>query len=306
MYKDYEALKAARLDPNAAKKRIVVAGAVDEHALEAAFLAQKKGYVTPVLVGDREQTLEMIKKLGFEAEPYEIVHCGADQNPSELAVQLIHQDRGDFILKGKMETRDLLKPILNKETGLNDQGFITHFGLMQIKGYHKLLALSDSAVIPYPTLADKVKIIGAGMAALRKLGYENPVVGALCAVETVNPKMQETVDAEELQAMAEKGIFGTGVVVGPISYDLATRKESAAIKGYTSPCAGEVDMLLVPQMVTGNVMSKIWNADEDNILAGCLVGANVPIALTSRSASMEEKLTSILLCSLLSGGAEAE
>lgn len=304
MYKNYEALKTARLDPKAAKKRIVIAGSVDEHALEAAFLAQKKGYVTPVLVGDRNQTLAIIRKLGFEQDVYEIVHCETGMNPSETAVKLIHEGRGDFILKGKMETRDLLKPILNKETGLNNNGFVTHFGLMQIKGYHKLLALSDCAVIPYPTLDDKVKIVGAGMEALRKLGYENPIVGALCAVETVNPKMPETVDAEALQAMTEKGVFGRGVVVGPISYDLATRKESAEIKGYASPYAGEVDMLLVPQMVTGNVMSKIWNADSDNILAGCLIGANVPIALTSRSASMEEKLYSILLCSLLSSEAE--
>ncbi|MEL7657999.1 MAG: phosphate acyltransferase, partial [Bacillota bacterium] len=187
-----------------------------------------------------------------------------------------------------------------KKTGLNDNGFITHFGLMQIKGYHKLLAMSDSAVIPYPTLDDKVKIVKIGMEMLRKLGYEKPVAGALCAVETVNPKMPETTDAETLQIMSENGEFGDGIVVGPISYDLATRKESAAIKGYESPYAGDVDMLLVPNMVTGNVMSKIWNADEDNILGGCLVGANVPIALTSRSASMDEKLCSILLCSLLS------
>jgi phosphotransacetylase len=300
MYRDYEALKAARLDSKAARKRIVIAGSGDEHALEAAFLAQKKGYVTPVLIGDRSQTLEMIKRLGFENETYEMVPCEAGRNPSEIAVQLIREGRGDFILKGKLETKDLLKPILNKETGLNARGFITHFGLMQIKGYHKLLALSDCAVIPYPTLADKVKIVEAGMAALRKLGYETPVVGALCAVETVNPQMPETLDAEALQVMAEKGDFGSGAVVGPISYDLATRKESAEIKGYASPYAGEVDMLLVPQMVTGNVMSKIWNADPDNILAGCLIGANVPIALTSRSASMAEKLYSILLCSLLS------
>ncbi|MBR0597764.1 phosphate acyltransferase [Sinanaerobacter chloroacetimidivorans] len=300
MYKNYEALKEARLDPNAPKKRIIVAGAVDEHALEAAFEAQKKGYVTPVLVGSKDSILELINKFGFENEVYEIVHCEPDTNPSSLAVQLVHEGRGDFILKGKLETKDLLKPVLDKKTGLNDNGFITHFGLMQIKGYHKLLAMSDSAVIPYPTLEDKVKIVKICMDMLRKLGYEKPVVGALCAVETVNPKMPETADAEALQNMSENGEFGNGAVVGPISYDLATRREAAAIKGYQSPYAGNVDMLLVPQMVTGNVMSKIWNADEDNILAGCLVGANVPIALTSRSASMNEKLYSILLCSLLS------
>lgn len=301
MYKNYEALKEALLDPKASRKRIIVAGAVDEHALEAAFLAQEKGYVTPVLVGDQEAVLKLIQHLGFENAPYEIVHCDADTNPSSVAVRLIHEGRGDFILKGKMETKDLLKPILNKETGLNDNGFITHFGLMQIQGYHKLLAMSDSAVIPYPTLEDKAKIVKIGMEMLRKLGYEKPIVGALCAAETVNPKMPETLEAEKLQEMSLNGDFGNGIVVGPISFDLATSKESAAIKGYQSPYAGDVDMLLVPNLVTGNVMSKIWNPDEENILAGCLVGANVPIALTSRSASMNEKLHSILLCSLLSG-----
>lgn len=300
MYRDYEALKAAKLDKNAPKKRIVVAGANDEHALEAAFLAQREGYVTPVLVGDEGQVRQMIGRLGFENDPYVLIHCETGVNPSEIAVKLIREKQGDFILKGKLETKDLLKPILNKETGLNDNGFITHFGLMQLKGYHKLIALSDSAVIPYPSFEDKVKIVQVGLRALRTLGYENPVLGALCAVETVSPKMQETLDAEKLQRLSEEGYFGKGVVVGPISFDLATRKESAQIKGYNSPYAGEVDMLLVPQMVTGNVMSKIWNADEDNILAGCLLGANVPVALTSRSASMNEKLYSILLCSLLS------
>lgn len=300
MYKNYEELKSKLLDSRAPRKRIIVAGAVDEHALEAVFLAQEKGYVTPVLVGDMDNVTALIKKLGFSDAEYDIVHCEESANPSAAAVHLIHEGRGDFILKGKMETKDLLKPILNKETGLNDKGFITHFGLMQIKGYHKLLAMSDSAVIPYPTLEEKAKIVKISMEMLRKLGYDTPVVGALCAAETVNPKMPETIDAEKLQEMSLKGDFGSGVVVGPISFDLATSKESAAIKGYNSPYAGEVDMLLVPNLVTGNVMSKIWNPDENNILAGCLVGANVPIALTSRSASMNEKLHSILLCSLLS------
>ena len=300
MYKDFEALKAKLLVQNTDRKKIIVAGAADEHALEAAFMAQREGYVTPVLVGDEKAVLKIIIQCGFENEPFEIVHCDKETNPSQVAVKLIHEGKGDFILKGKMETKDLLKPILNKETGLNDNGFITHFGLMQIKGYHKLIGLSDSAVIPYPTLEDKAKIVKTCMAAFKKLGYEKPVVGALCAVEVVNPKMIETVEAEILQERSKSGEFGDGIVVGPISFDLATRKESAVIKGYVSPYAGDVDMLLVPQMVTGNIMSKIWNGNEDNILAGCLIGANIPIALTSRSASMNEKLYSILLCTLLS------
>ncbi len=300
MYKDFESLVNARLNRKAPAKKAIVAGADDEHALEAVFAAQEKGYATPILVGELEKVEELIRKLKFVDRKYEIVHTKPDKNPSETAVRLIHEGMGDFIIKGKIETKDLLKPVLNKENGLNKKGFITHFGCMQLKGYHKLLAISDCAVIPYPTMEDKIKIVREGMSTLCKLGYEKPVVGALCAVETVSEKMPETVDGQKLQQMSENGEFGPGIVLGPISYDLATRKESAMLKGYDSPYAGEADMLLVPQLVTGNVMSKIWNADADNIMAGCLIGADIPIVLTSRSAGMDEKLNSIMLCAVLS------
>ena len=300
MYKDFEALIEARLNPESPLKRAVVAGANDEHVLEAVFLAQEKGYVYPVLVGDSGKIQETLLQLKVKDGAYDLVHCEPGQNPAEVAVELIHQHKGDFIIKGKLETKQLLRPILNKETGLNKGGFITHFGLMQLKSYHKLLAMSDAAVIPYPTLEDKKKITKIGISTLRKLGYDTPVVGALCAVETVSEKMPETVEAAALMDLSKDGVLGNGIVIGPISYDLATSHESAEIKGYESPYAGNVDMLLVPHMVTGNVMSKIWNIDPDNILAGCLVGADIPIVLTSRSAGMKEKLYSIVLCTLLS------
>lgn len=299
MYKDFESLVNERLDRNAPPKAAIVAGANDEHALEAVFLAQDKGYATPVLVGNKEEVETLIEKLGFSDRKYEIVHVDKDVNPSEEAVKLIHKGLGDFIIKGKLETRDLLKPILNKSTGLNKKGFITHIGYMKLKGYHKLLAISDCAVIPHPTFDDKVKIVRECTEVLHKLGYEKPVVGVLCAAESVNEKMPETVDAQKLQQMSENGELGNCVVLGPISYDLATDRESAIIKGYNSPYAGDVDMLLVPQLVTGNVMSKIWNADPENVMAGCLIGADIPIVLTSRSASMDQKLNSILLCAVL-------
>ena len=300
MYKSFDELVKKLVSSKKSPKRAIVAGASDEHVLEAVFLAQEKGFVKPVLVGDEIEIINKLKEMSYLDREYEIVNCSKDTNPSEIAVKLVHMGEGDFIIKGKIETKDLLKPILNKETGLNKKGFITHFGLMQLKNYHKLLAMSDCAVIPYPTLEEKKKIIKSCTEALIKLGYSKPVVGALCAVETVSEKMPETVDALKLKEMAMQGLLGNCVVEGPISFDLATSKESAAIKGYSSLYAGEVDMFLVPQMVTGNVMSKIWNADQDNIMAGCLLGADIPIVLTSRSASMSEKLYSILLCTMLS------
>lgn len=300
MYKNYDELIKARLNKREAPKKAIVAGANESHVLEAVFLAAQKGFAYPILVGDESKIKEIINSENFPDVDYEIVNCDDNVNKSEIAVSLIKEGKGDFIVKGKIETKDLLKPILNKTSGLNSNGFITHFGLMQVEDYHKLIVLSDCAVIPYPTLEHKKKIIKACSTALNKLGYEKPVIGALCATESVNDKMPETKEALELQEMSLNGELGNCVVVGPISYDLATRKESAEIKGYDSKYAGDVDMLLVPNMVTGNVMSKIFNVNEKNILAGCLVGADIPIVLTSRSASMEEKLYSIILCNLLS------
>lgn len=297
MYATFEELKAA-LPLAERPQRCAVAGAADAHALEAVMLAARAGYLTPVLIGRKAEVEDVLGTLDV-VEPYVLHDCPDGTNPAELAVRLVRAGEADFILKGHLQTADLLRPILNKETGLNDRGFITHFGLMQIAGYHKLLAMSDSAVIPHPSLEDKAKIITVCTEALRSLGITRPVVAALCAAETVSPKMPETGDAEVLAARAAAGEFGDAIVVGPISFDLATSREAAQIKGYASPYAGDVDMLLVPQMVTGNVMSKIWNADPRNVLAGCLIGARVPVGLTSRSAGMEEKLTSLLLCSLL-------
>ncbi|MEA5119191.1 MAG: phosphate acyltransferase [Propionicimonas sp.] len=298
MYATFAELQAAI--PLAGRpQRCAVAGAADAHALEAVMLAAREGYLTPVLIGPKAGIEAVLGQLEV-VEPYLLHDCPEGDNPAEAAVRLVRDGEADFILKGNLQTSDLLRPVLNKQTGLNDRGFVTHFGLMQLHGYHKLLAMSDSAVIPHPTLADKARIVEVCTEALRSLGIARPVVAALCAAETVNPKIPETIDAAELAAMSERGQLGDTVVVGPVSFDLATSREAAAIKGYDSPYAGDVDMVLVPEMVTGNVMSKIWNADDRNTLAGCLLGARVPVALTSRSASMKEKLTSLLLCSLLS------
>lgn len=301
-YADYAEL-AARARSLGLTARCAVAGAASAHTLEAVYQAADQGFVAPVLIGPRARVLAMLAELGLPPERAELVDCPDGQNPAQIAVELVREGVADFILKGAIETRDLLRPILDKATGLNDEGFVTHLGLMQITGYHRLLAMSDAAVVPYPTLADKAKIVRVCTAALRRLGIDRPVVAALASVEVVNPKLVETVEARALQEQAERGELGDTVVIGPISYDLATSTEAAVIKGYDNPYAGDVDMLLVPQMVTGNVMSKIWNAEPANILGGCLVGARVPVALTSRSAGTPEKLHSLLLCSLLGASA---
>ncbi|MDR2347664.1 MAG: hypothetical protein LBD90_03400 [Bifidobacteriaceae bacterium] len=286
------------------RRRCAVPGAADGHALEAVFAAADEGYVEPVLIGPAQAIKAKLAPTGLGQRPHRLVDVPEGRNPAEAAVALVRSGEADFIFKGAMQTRDLLRPIFDKATGLNDAGFITHFGLMLIAGYPKLLAMADGAVNPHPDLAAKRRILQASLDALGRLGLTAPVVAALAAVESVNPKMPETLDAAALAQLGREGAFGAARVLGPISYDLATSPEAVQIKGYAEPGAGQADMLLVPDMVTGNIMSKIWNADARNSLAGCVIGARVPVALTSRAAGAREKLNSLLLCcALTSGGA---
>lgn len=277
-------------------KRCVVAGADDEHALEAVFEAQKERVVFPVLVGNSEKIKLLIQKMGYESEEYEIVETSDNSTPAQTAVDLINAGKGDFILKGKMETKDLLKPVVDKKNGLNESGLITHFGFQQVPGFKKMTVLSDGAMIPYPDLKAKKGIIEAVVSTLLKMGYERPKVAVLCAVEKVNPKMQETVDAAELQRMSETGEIKNCDIVGPISYDLAISKEAAEIKNYNCPYTGDFDVFIAPNMVTANIMYKIWSIQLNADMGGMIIGAKIPIALTSRGASSKDKLNSIMLC----------
>ena len=289
MYATFAELRAAN-PLVGAPRRCAVAGADDGHALEAVMLAAREGYLFPVLIGPRRRSRPSWSASTWWS-PTSCTTAPRAPTLRRWRYDWSARARADFILKGGMQTPDLLRPILNKETGLNEQGFITHFGLMQLAGYHKLLAMSDSAVIPYPTLAEKARIVAVCTDALRQLGIDRPVVAALCAAETVSPKIPETVEAAELAAMSERGELRRlqwSSARSPTTWPPARKPQRS--RATTHPYAGDVDMLLVPQMVTGNVMSKIWNADERNVLAGCLVGARVPVGLTSRSAPMEEKL----------------
>ncbi|PZQ37793.1 MAG: hypothetical protein DI570_31685, partial [Phenylobacterium zucineum] len=157
MYATFDDLAQA-FPPSVRPRRCVVAGADDEHALDAVMRAARAGYLTPVLVGAKAAVEAVLEGLEV-VEPYALFDCPEDTNPAQVAVDLVRDGQADFILKGHLQTADLLRPVLNKQTGLNERGFITHFGLMQLGGYHKLLAMSDAAVIPHPSLADKVRIV---------------------------------------------------------------------------------------------------------------------------------------------------
>lgn len=282
-------------------KTVAVACAHDTHTLEAVFRAAEEGVLRYILVGRRGDILRIGEELGHSISDSAVVHADTDAEAAETSVKLIRDGRADFLQKGLMQTSTILKAVVNKETGIGLGRPMSHTALLEIPGYHKLLGVADGGMIPAPDLETKKAIVHNAVDFFRRLGYERPLVAAVCAAETVSPKIKETVDAAALKEAAQDGEFGNCYVEGPVSLDLALDKESAKIKGYDSPVCGEADILLVPSMAAGNMMIKSLLEFAGAKMVGIVTGAKCPIALNSRSASFEEKYNSLLACALAGG-----
>lgn len=280
------------------RKRLVVACAEDSHTIEAVVKAKNDGLIIPILTGDAEKIEDIFAELGIDSEGIEIVD--AKDNPIETAIRYIRENKADFMMKGTVQTADLLKAVLNKEDGLMEGKTLSHILFEELPGYHKIFAVTDSAIVTSPDLEKKTAILENAVKAMRNLGYENPKIAVLTAVENVNPKMQETVDAAELKKLAESGAFGECTIEGPISTDLAFDKEAGQIKGFTSSVCGDPDILLMPNVLAGNIAVKLLKVFGASKSAGIVLGAQVPIVLTSRSSSVESKNISIALGAAMS------
>lgn len=286
---------------NTRKKMVcAVAAAHDAHTLEAILTMRNEGLMDCLLIGHRNEIKEIAAKDHFAVSDREIIDCTTDEEAASIAVNLVRDGKAGFILKGLLQTGTLLKAVVNKQTGLNMGSVVSHLLMMELPGYHKLLAVTDSGMIPAPDLETKKAIVRNAVRAMEKLGIEKPLFSALCAAETVSPKIQETVDAAALKEASLAGELGNCYVEGPISFDLTMNPESARIKKYQSPVVGNADGLLVPGLTAGNVMVKALIQFAGAKMAGCILGAKCPIALISRSASYEEKYYSLLLCALIS------
>jgi phosphate butyryltransferase len=285
----------AKVQNNDSKKRVAVAAAHDEHTLEAVFRAAKDKLVEPVLIGDKEKIKKILKNLNVEFDEDSIISTNSDQEAAEKTVELINEKKADFIMKGKLQTADLLKAVVNKEKGLRTGKVMSHVAILEVPTYHKLISITDGGMMMYPDLEEKKQIIENAVDVFLSMGYECPKVAVLAAVETVNPKMPETVDADLLKKMNQDGVIKNCLVEGPISVDLTLNKESAEIKGFNSPVTGDADILIAPNITTGNIMSKAILELAHGKMAGMIVGSKVPVVLTSRGATSEEKYLSLVL-----------
>jgi len=292
MYKGFkELIEKAAIKPGT----LVVAAAHDSHTLEAVYTAAKEFRLKYILVGDREKIMSISSTLGESPDLSTVINVENDIDCARKAVALIKDGCGDALMKGILDTGTLLKAVLHKENGIRGSGTLSHLAILETAAYHKLIGITDGGMIPNPTLEQKAEIAKNAAGYFRSLGYKKPKIAALCAFEKCSPKMQETVDAAELQAMCRKGELGECLLEGPLSFDIAVSSGSASIKGFKSEISGETDILLVPNITVGNVLGKgliYWAGAK---MAGCILGAKTPIVLASRGASAEEKLLSIML-----------
>lgn len=286
------------------KKRVAVVAAQDEHTLEAVIQAQKEQLIDAMLIGNADKIKSALENLQYSFPNESIIDAVDDKDAAYLAMDLVNSGTCDLIMKGKIQTADLLAAVVDKQRGIRNSGAVmSHVVLNEIPSYHKLVITTDGGMLMYPDIMQKKGILENAIKVLLALGYEMPKVAVLAAVEQVNPKMPESMDAAKLKEMNQAGEIPNCLIEGPISYDLAMSKESALLKGYNSPVTGDVDILLVPNITAGNILGKalLWSAGAK--MAGFVVGAKVPIILTSRGASSEEKYLSIV-CSAAVGRGE--
>ena len=282
-------------------KKVSVSNAQDEPVLQAVKAAKEKNIATAILVGDEAKIREIAASIDMDLTDFEIINEPDTEAAALKAVELVHNGKADILLKGLLETKTFLKSVLNKEVGLRTGKMLSHVCVFEIEGINRLLFFTDVAFNTYPTLADKVNIINNAVEVAHACGIECPKVAPLCAVETVNPKMQPTVDADNLTKMYEGGDFKGCQIYGPLSMDLAIDPEAAVHKGVTNPVAGHADILLFPNIDAGNITYKILVRTAKVKIGNVLVGTSAPVVLTSRSDDFQTKLNSIALATVIAG-----
>ena len=295
--KDFKQLR--QLVESVDKRTVAVVAAHDAHTLEAVLKTKDEGILDHILIGKKDEIIKIGNELGYDVSPDVIIDSDTDEDAVTKGLDLIKTGGADFLQKGILQTSTLLKGVVNKENGIKARDTLSNVALLDIPAYHKVVGLTDGGMVMYPTLEQKKDIIDNAVEVYKALGYDNPKVAVLCAVETLNPKMPETVDAAELKKMNQEGIIKDCVDEGPISFDLAVDPEAAKIKGYESPVAGDADIIIMPDISAGNLTSKALTVLGGAMMAGIVMGAKCPIALNSRSAAFEEKYYSLLACAYM-------
>lgn len=268
-------------------------------ALEGATDAAEMGIIIPILVGPKARIEAIAAEAGIDISTYELIDAAHSHDSAEKAVALVREGRAEALMKGSLHTDELLAAVVRRDTGLRTERRLSHCFLMDVPGYDHVLTITDAAINIFPTLEDKVDIVQNAIDLSHAMGNDAPRVAILSAMETVNPKVPSTVEAAALCKMADRGQITGGLLDGPLAFDNAISPEAAEIKGIGGPVAGQADILVVPDLEAGNMLAKslsfLMNADS----AGIVLGARVPIVLTSRADSVQSRLASCAVAAMI-------
>lgn len=282
--------------------RVAIAPCAEEFVLRSALTAHKEGIAEPIFIGNREKALNVAEKHGLNIDGFEFHEENDDVKAVATAVSFFKKGKADLIMKGLISTSVVLKAILNKQTGVPPKGIISHVSVFEAPAGKRLVLLTDAGVNIKPNLQRKAEILRNALDVARKLGIEKPKAAILAATEKVNyPAMPATLDADILAKMAAEDAFGDTYVAGPLALDLAISTTAATCKGIDNPVAGRADILLTPEIESGNILYKALTTIAGKTMASVVVGSDVPIVVASRGDSDSSKFHSIALACYLAG-----
>ena len=282
-------------------KTMAVAAAQDEDVLLAVCEAMREDIVIPILVGDEGKIQEILKKIGENPSEFEMVHAESDLESAAKAVELIAIRRANYLMKGILSTADIMRAVIHPEKGIRAGRLLSHMMFYDVETYEKILVVTDGGMNVAPNLAQKADILENAAIALKNLGYDRIYASCVCGAEVVNAKIPATVDAAALSKMGDRWDRYNMNVIGPVGLDLAISPAACKHKRYEAEGAGHADILLVPTYEVGNGIGKALTYFARANSAGLIVGAQVPIVVTSRADSAQTKLSSIALGCMVAG-----
>lgn len=274
-------------------RTVSVANAIDANVLASLMTAHKMGFINAILCGNENEIKSVAQQNNIDISEFKIIHCDNEFDAAKTSVELVRSGHADILMKGLIHTADILRAVLNRDTGIRGNDILSHVSVLYSPKLQRTLFLTDIAMVPYPDLDKKIQLVKNAVSVARHMGIERPLVAPLCAVETLNPAMQSTLDADALQKMNKNGEISDCIISGPISFDIAVSQDAARIKQYNGPIQGNADILLFDNIEAGNNTIKAMVQFGDWIFGGIIVGATAPVIINSRSDSDISKLFSI-------------
>src|SRR5215813_10446143 len=270
----------------------VVVHPCDETALRGAVQAAEAGIIKPILVGPAGKIKAVAREHRLDIERFELIDVPHSDAAAAKGVELIHQSKGELLMKGSLHTDELMREVTSSKTGLRTERRISHVFILDVPGYAETLFITDAAINIFPDLDAKRDIVQNAIDLFTQVGLGTPRVAILSAVETVTSKIPSTIEAAALCKMADRGQITNAILDGPLAFDNAISPEAAKIKGIQSPVAGKAQILVVPDLEAGNMLAKnlIFLSKADS--AGLVLGARVPVVLTSRADSVRSRMAS--------------